>query len=245
MEIEKAVESADAVIVCLSNNSVSKEGYVQKELRRILDKAEEIPENVLFIIPLRLDDCQPPRRLVMWHYVDYYPKGKKDWAYRRILESMKLRQQSLNVDKQKSNLKTVGVDSYLLHQKNNARVFANFLFTESDEWFDPITSAVGLTDYGQRSLSTILSIQIPVRLGDHVEAGNTVATIESVDYWRELWSPVSGIVIKRNEILYAKPEVLNIDPYGEGWVIEIDTEGGSPRDLISTSEYETYCKSRR
>src|SRR5688572_30088243 len=55
LEIEKAVEDSDAVIVCLSNNSVSKEGYLQKELRKVLSIADEKPEGTIFIIPLRFD----------------------------------------------------------------------------------------------------------------------------------------------------------------------------------------------
>ena len=76
MEIEKAVEAADAVIVCLSNNSVTKEGYIQKELRKVLDVADEKPEGTIFIIPVRLDDCPVPRRLKKWQYVDYFPDSR-------------------------------------------------------------------------------------------------------------------------------------------------------------------------
>src|SRR5574341_78429 len=72
MEIEKAVEATDAVIVFLSKNSITKEGYVQKELRRILDKADEKPAGTIFIIPLRLENCEPPRRLSIWQYIDYF-----------------------------------------------------------------------------------------------------------------------------------------------------------------------------
>lgn len=68
MEIEKAVETADAVILCLSNKSVTKEGYVQRELKFVLDIALEKPEEAIFIIPLRLEDCNPPRRLRLWQY---------------------------------------------------------------------------------------------------------------------------------------------------------------------------------
>ena len=73
MEIEKAVEAADVVIVCLSSNSVTKEGYVQKELRKALDVSDEKPDGTIFIIPVRLDDIQIPRRLKKWQYVDFFP----------------------------------------------------------------------------------------------------------------------------------------------------------------------------
>ena len=91
IEIEKAVEQADVVVVCLSTHSVDKEGYVQKELRFVLNIADEKPEGRIFVIPLRLDDCQVPRRIRAWQYVDYFPKHNQKWAYQRLLESLKLR----------------------------------------------------------------------------------------------------------------------------------------------------------
>jgi len=91
MEIEKAVEAANAVIVCLSNNSVSKEGYVQREMKFVLDIALEKPEGTIFVIPLRLDDCQVPRRLRGWQYVDYFPAEQQERAYPRLVQSLRFR----------------------------------------------------------------------------------------------------------------------------------------------------------
>lgn len=91
LEIEKAVEAADAVIVCLSTNSVSKEGYIQRELRFVLDIALEKPEGTIFVVPLRLDECELPRRLRSWHYVDYFPLDQQDSAYERLLQSLEVR----------------------------------------------------------------------------------------------------------------------------------------------------------
>jgi hypothetical protein len=97
MEIEKAVENADAVIVCLSNNSVTKEGYVQRELKYALDIALEKPEGTIFIIPLRLDDVLLPRRLRTWQYINFFPSSQKDKAYLRIHDSLMLRVKTLNI----------------------------------------------------------------------------------------------------------------------------------------------------
>lgn len=94
LEIEKAVESADAVIACLSSRSVSKEGYIQKELRFVLDIALEKPEGAIFVIPLRLDECEVPRRLRSWQYADYFPENR-DSAYGRLIASLKERQSAL------------------------------------------------------------------------------------------------------------------------------------------------------
>ncbi len=97
LQIEKAVEAADAVIVFMSNRSVNKEGYVQAEVRMILRMAMQKPEEAIFIIPLRLDDCPVPFRLRSWQYVDYFPKGRKAVTYQRLLESLRLRARALGL----------------------------------------------------------------------------------------------------------------------------------------------------
>lgn len=91
MEIEKAVEVADVVLVCVSSRSVTKEGYIQREIKFALDIALEKPEGTIFIIPLRLDDCDVPRRLRSWQYVDYFPSEKRKASFQRLLQSLKLR----------------------------------------------------------------------------------------------------------------------------------------------------------
>jgi formylglycine-generating enzyme required for sulfatase activity len=97
MAIEKAVEESHAVIVCVSNSSVTKEGYIQKELRFVLDIALTKPEEEIFVIPLRLANCQPPRRLRAFHYVDYFPKAQQDNTFNMVLESLKVRAGTVGV----------------------------------------------------------------------------------------------------------------------------------------------------
>jgi len=94
LEIEKAMRTADNIIILLSNSSITKEGYVQKEIRRSVDIAEEKPEGTLFIIPLRLEPCEVPRRLSNYQWVDYY----KDNAYNRLLLSLNTRAQVLGIN---------------------------------------------------------------------------------------------------------------------------------------------------
>lgn len=91
MEIERAVEEADVVLVCVSSRSVTKEGYIQREIKFALDIALEKPDGTIFIIPLRLDDCDVPRRLRSWQYVDYFPTEKRKATYQRLLQSLQLR----------------------------------------------------------------------------------------------------------------------------------------------------------
>jgi hypothetical protein len=106
MEIEKAAETADVVIVCLSNNSVSKEGYIQRELRFVLDIALEKPEDIIFIIPLRLDDCEPPRRLRAWQYANYFPVSDRNNSFIHLLASLKNRALSIGLIKDKKSIQS-------------------------------------------------------------------------------------------------------------------------------------------
>jgi hypothetical protein len=97
LEIEKAVEASDAVIVCVSSISVAKEGYIQKELRRVLNTALEKLEGAVFIIPVKLDDCSLPRQLREWQAVNYYPASQQAAAFDRLKAGLKIRKDSLGI----------------------------------------------------------------------------------------------------------------------------------------------------
>lgn len=96
LAIEKAVENSDVVLACISNGSINKRGFVQKELRFALDVALEMPEETIFIIPLRLEECSPPRSLRDWHYADYF-EGQRERGFQRLLVSLKRRADSLGL----------------------------------------------------------------------------------------------------------------------------------------------------
>ena len=99
-KIEEAVETSDVVIICLSSNSVSKEGFVQKELRYAREIAFEKPDETIFLIPLRLDDCTVPRGLRFYQWGDYFGE-KEDETYSALLESLKLRyEQKLKIEEE-------------------------------------------------------------------------------------------------------------------------------------------------
>ncbi len=99
-EIEKAVELSDVVLVCLSNGSINKRGFVQKELRFALDVALEMPEETIFIVPLRLEECTPPRSLRDWQYADYF-EGQRERGFERLLVSLRKRAESLGIYSEK------------------------------------------------------------------------------------------------------------------------------------------------
>ena len=92
-KIQKAVHSSDAVIVCLSQSSITKTGYVQKEIKIALDAADMRPENTIFIIPLKLEECDIPDRLKRWHWVELLDER----GYERLRKSLLLRASDLSI----------------------------------------------------------------------------------------------------------------------------------------------------
>jgi len=107
-EIEKAVEQTDVVIVCLSKNSISKEGYVQKEIKQSLDKAEEKPPETIFIIPLRLEECDVPKSLQDWQWTNYYEKD----GYKKLVQSLEIRASAIGIDPQSFQKRVRGLVIY-------------------------------------------------------------------------------------------------------------------------------------
>jgi hypothetical protein len=102
VEILRALETSDAIIICLSKGSVDKEGYVQKEIKFALDKALEIPEGHIFLIPARLEECDIPRSLSSYHWVDLFDES----SYKKLMKSLRLRAAQF----QTSNLQTPKAD---------------------------------------------------------------------------------------------------------------------------------------
>lgn len=122
------------------------------------------------------------------------------------------------------------------------KTLPNLKYTNSDEWFDPATGSVGLTDYAQSQLSDVVFVEIQVEPGQSVKAGDAIASVESVKASAEIYAPVGGKVTEVNKALSEKPETLNTDPYGAAWMIKL--EGASAVDLMDTTAYEKYCEGR-
>jgi glycine cleavage system H protein len=118
----------------------------------------------------------------------------------------------------------------------------NLKYTKSDEWFDPATGAMGLSDYAQSQLSDIVFVEILVDEGDTVEAGKPIASVESVKASAEIYASAGGKVSVVNKDLSNKPETLNSDPYGDAWMIKV--EGGTAGDVMDSAAYEKYCDER-
>lgn len=119
---------------------------------------------------------------------------------------------------------------------------ANLKYAKSDEWFDPETGAMGISDYAQSQLSDIVFMEILVDEGDTIEAGKPIASVESVKASAEIYAPAGGTVTAVNKDLADKPETLNSNPYGEGWMVKVD--GGAAGELMDSAAYEKYCQER-
>lgn len=89
--IQKAIRASDLVIVCLSQTSTTKAGFVQKEIKYALDKSDEQPEGTIFIIPLKLEECDVPDRLRQWQWVDYFDAR----GYERLVRSLRERAKAI------------------------------------------------------------------------------------------------------------------------------------------------------
>ena len=118
----------------------------------------------------------------------------------------------------------------------------NLKYGKSDEWFDPASGAVGISDYAQVQLSDIVFVEILVEEGEEVAAGKAIASVESVKASSEIYAPTAGKISAVNKGLPDKPETLNSDPYGEGWMIKI--AGGTAGDVMDSAAYEKYCEGR-
>lgn len=84
LEVRKAVRSSDIVIVCLSRTAINKAGYIHKEIKYALDIADQQPEDTIFIIPVRFEECEVPERLCKWQWVDLF----EDHGYEKLMNSL-------------------------------------------------------------------------------------------------------------------------------------------------------------
>lgn len=103
----------------------------------------------------------------------------------------------------------------------------NLLYSEDHEWAlasEGQTIRIGITDYAQCQLGDIVFVELP-EPGSNVTAGDSVGSIESVKTVSEMYTPVSGKVLRVNKALLDSPEIVNSDPYGEGWMLEVEVAG--------------------
>ncbi|MBN2548555.1 MAG: glycine cleavage system protein GcvH [Anaerolineales bacterium] len=114
-------------------------------------------------------------------------------------------------------------------------------YAASDEWVrvEGSTGTIGISDHAQEQLSDIVFVEIVVSVGDTVQKGDSVATLESVKAASDVFTPVSGKVVAVNEALADATETVNKDPYGEAWMVKIELSDPSELEaLMSAAAYE-------
>jgi len=115
-------------------------------------------------------------------------------------------------------------------------------YTKEHEWVKVAegAAAVGITDFAQRELGDIVYVELP-EIGRTVAAGDVLGTIESVKAVSELYAPVSGTITEVNTLLSDKPETVNLDPHGAGWICKLSlTKAGELDGLMDAAAYVTH-----
>jgi len=109
---------------------------------------------------------------------------------------------------------------------------------------DESTGTIGITDHAQNELGDIVYVELP-KGGDRVTAKESLGSVESVKAVSDVYSPVSGEVVAVNSKLQDKPELINTDPYGEGWLVRVKlTDPREAEGLMSSEDYEAYVQGK-
>ncbi len=116
---------------------------------------------------------------------------------------------------------------------------ADRLYTKSHEWLavEGKNATVGITDFAQSQLGDVVFIELP-KVGRKLAHGESFGVVESVKAASDIYSPVAGVVTAVNEKLAAKPELVNSDPYGDGWLMKVEVAGSLPTDLMNEAAYK-------
>ena len=112
-------------------------------------------------------------------------------------------------------------------------------YSSDHEWIsrDGSRVRIGITDYAQDSLGDVVFVQLPT-VGDSFAAGDTIGEVESTKSVSDIYAPVSGSVVAVNDALADAPQLLNDDPYGEGWICELElADAGQVEGLLDAAAY--------
>ena len=121
----------------------------------------------------------------------------------------------------------------------------NLYYTKEHEWLkiEDDTATMGITDYAQKSLHEIVFVDLP-EIKRKVRQMEPIGTVESVKAVSEIYTPISGEIIEVNKELNEKPELVNQDPYGKGWIAKIQPENINEeiKNLMDSKAYRDYLK---
>jgi len=111
-------------------------------------------------------------------------------------------------------------------------------YTKDHEWvkIEGDTATIGITEFAAKELGDIVYVEVET-LGETIEHGEVFGTVEAVKTVSDLFMPLAGEVLEFNDTLESSPELVNEDPYGEGWMIKVKMSGDLPDDLLTSEEY--------
>ena len=115
----------------------------------------------------------------------------------------------------------------------------NLMYTNDHEWIllDGSKGKIGITDYAQDALGDVVFVDMP-SLGEVVSSGQTVSEVESTKSVSDIYAPLAGTIIEINAELDNSPELLNDDPYGDGWIFVIEfSDASTVKDLLIPQKY--------
>ena len=114
---------------------------------------------------------------------------------------------------------------------------SDLYYLESHEWIDPETGRVGISDFAQDELGDVVFVELPGE-GDELDQAAELGVVESIKAVSDIYAPVSGSASDVNDALADEPELVNDDPFGDGWLVELDFDEDDLDDLLTAEEYE-------
>ena len=124
---------------------------------------------------------------------------------------------------------------------------AELKYTKNDDWvrLEGETATAGITNYAQEQLSDIVYVELPAA-GEAFKQDERYGTVESVKAASDLYLPLSGAIAAVNTNLSSRPEIVNKDPYGEGWMVKFTlTQPAELSQLMDATAYQAYCEGRK
>jgi len=137
--------------------------------------------------------------------------------------------------------------NYTIEKMENEMYPKNLKYSQTHEWVkvDKDVVTVGITDFAAKQLTDLAYLELP-SIGEKVARGSSFGVVETVKAVSDLYSPISGKIIKVNENLSREPDIVTEDPYGEGWMIIVKIEDLSELDTLMDSEkYEQLVKKEK
>jgi glycine cleavage system H protein len=122
-----------------------------------------------------------------------------------------------------------------------------FRYTKEHEWIDAKgdQATIGITDYAQHELGDVVFVELP-KAGAALTAGKTFGSVESVKAVSEIFAPANGTVVEANDALTGKPEAINTDPHGTGWLIKVKLANAADiASLMDATAYEAFIAEKQ